>query len=355
MNKKVYFTIDEKSLFYGLSNDYSKGQTATASTPLNQAKNSKKWKNDILNLRKYKCRYNKKIPARLEHLCLYRSKALKTEVSDLFVFSNLLLDGKKLKCDYQFCFYFKKENSDVTNNGKMNTHKGRIKLHYPQSMYYKDEIFNIDNEKVLESILVQNGGFAFIVRAFEYDIGKNTLNFITSDIGPAGMPLTAIFSRKKGVGKKYVRYDYNPETIDYLISLQNYNDEGTLVSIKKANITRDQNGKLGEERVLKYLENELKIPSDKLYHVSKDHSFSPYDIEYRDNKKITYIEVKSTQSDKISFYLSPGEMKFMEKNKDNYELYIVTNVRDINYKIQKKTYRDIKKMKSKPTSARYYI
>ena len=355
MNKKVYIKIDEKSLFYGLTNDYSKGQSSTISTPLNQSKDPKKWKNDILSLRKYKCRYDKKIPARLEHLCLKKSKALKTEVSDLFVFKNLLLDGKKLKCDSEFCFYFKKENSEITNNGKINTHKGRIKLHYQKTLYYKDEIFNIDNEKVLESILVQNGGFAFIVRGFEYDINKNSLNFITSDIGPAGMPLSAIFSRKKGVGKKYVHFDYNPEVIDYLVSLQNYNDKDTLVSIKKANITRDKNGKLGEEKVLQYLINELKIPEDKLYHVSAEHSFSPYDIEYRNNKKITYIEVKATQSNKINFYLSPGEMKFMENNKDNYELYVVTNVRDINCKIQKKTYKDIKKMKSKVTSARYFM
>ena len=78
------------------------------------------------------------------------------------------------------------------------------------------------------------------------------------------------------------------------------------------------------------------------------HTDTLNDIKY-------YVEVKATQSDKINFYLSPGEMKFMEENKETYILYMVTNVRDSKPNIKKFTYKDILKLKSKPTSARFSI
>ncbi len=357
-NKKeiVEIHIDEKSLYYGITNDFSKGQTSTISTPLNQAKDPSKWKNDILSLSQCKCKYNGKIPQGLLYKCLFKSKALETSVPDLFVFDNLYVDGKKLDCKYQFCIYFKQENSEYTNNGKINTHKGRIKLHYQKSMFYKDNKFNIDNKKVLEAIFIQNGGFAYMVRSFEYNKVNNSLNFVTSIVGPGGMPLSAVFSRKKGVGKKYAHFDYNPETIDYLISISqlDYTGEDAIVSIKKANVTREKNGKLGEQIVVDYLKKEL-LDMENFYHVSKEHALSPYDMEYTLNDIKYYVEVKSTQSDKINFYLSPGEMKFMEENKETYILYMVTNVRDNKPNIKKFTYKDILKMKSKPTSARFSV
>lgn len=48
----------------------------------------------------------------------------------------------------------------------------------------------------------QNWGFAFIVRGFEYYEDTKTLNFITFLIGPTGIPLSTVFRRQKGVGKK---------------------------------------------------------------------------------------------------------------------------------------------------------
>ena len=46
----IKFKIDEKSLFYGMYNDYERGQTATVSTPFNQSTNPNKWRKDILKL-----------------------------------------------------------------------------------------------------------------------------------------------------------------------------------------------------------------------------------------------------------------------------------------------------------------
>ena len=44
---KYSFNIDEKSLFRGVKNDYSKGQSPTVHTPLNQSNDQRKWRNDI--------------------------------------------------------------------------------------------------------------------------------------------------------------------------------------------------------------------------------------------------------------------------------------------------------------------
>ena len=49
----IKFKIDEKSLFYGIKNDFERGQTATVHTPINQASNPKDWHNDILQLTKH--------------------------------------------------------------------------------------------------------------------------------------------------------------------------------------------------------------------------------------------------------------------------------------------------------------
>ena len=43
---KYYFDIDEKSLFVGVKNNYSKGHSATVHTPLNQAAKEDNWRND---------------------------------------------------------------------------------------------------------------------------------------------------------------------------------------------------------------------------------------------------------------------------------------------------------------------
>ena len=58
-----------------------------------------------------------------------------------------------------------------------NTHIGRQKLHYPISLFYKSDVFNIDNKIVLDKILKVNGGFAYVVNGFDIDTETNILNF----------------------------------------------------------------------------------------------------------------------------------------------------------------------------------
>lgn len=354
-NEKIKFKIDEKSLFCGVYNDYIKGQTATVSTPLNQNSDESKWRNDILSLKESNCRYEGKIPDMLIRQCTLHSKAT-CEITDLFVFDKLLLDGNELNAGCQYAMYIKKEVDKIKRHGGIlrdNIHFGRLKLHYPISLKYKADGFNIDNKKVLEEIMKANGGFAFVVRGFEYNQNEKTLNIITSLIGTENVLLSTVFRRKKGVGKKLM---IDPEKVlnkDYVYIAEEQQDYMIDTSLEKRNKTSKENGNLGEEKVFELLSKELSTENE-LYHTSKDYPFSPYDIEYIKDGKKQYVEVKSTQGEKGIFNMSEGEIKFMEQYKDYYTLYLVTNVKDEFPKITKYVYNEIIKMKKSITSIRFY-
>lgn len=358
MKNRIRFKIDEKSLFIGPYNDYQKGQTATVSTPLNQSKDKSKWRNDILELEKYSCNVSNP-PEMLVRKCQSASHS-GNNIDNVFVFDNILLDGKKLETKYQFSMYFKRETDKFIRSiksGKIteNTHLGRIKLHYPISFDYKADGYCIDNKEVLNDILKQNGGFSFVVRGFEYYDDSKTLNFITSIIGPQGIPLSTVFRRKKGIGKKLM---IDPEKVvdnDYIVVVEQNPDieNKANISYELINKSRVENGKLGEQYVYQLLSEKLTADNE-LYHTSLDYPQSPYDIEYVEDGEKKYIEVKSTSSNKAIFNMSSGEQKFMEKYKDSYMLYMVTNVKDAFPNVKVYTYDDIIKMKKEYPSVRYY-
>lgn len=355
MKNKLRFKIDEKSLFFGHYNDYKKGQTATVSTPLNQSKDEKKWRKDILELRNYNCRVSNP-PDMLIENCTKNSKS-GNNIDDVFVFDNILIDGVKLETNYQFVMYIKRETDKMIRrqNGTMgeNTHLGRLKLHYPISLSYKRDGFRIDNSEILKAILKQNGGFAFIVRGFEYDENDRTLNFITSLIGPKGVPLSTVFRRKKGVGEKLMIDPNKVVDNDYIVIVEELPElKGTNVSYELINKSRSENGKLGEKFVYDLL-NESLSAENELYHTSKEYPQSPYDIEYIKNGKKQYVEVKSTSGTKEIFNMSSGEIKFMEKYKDSYTLYMVTKVKEAFPKYNTYTYNDIIKMKKEYPTTRF--
>ena len=120
-----------------------------------------------------------------------------------------------------------------------------------------------------------------------------------------------------------------------------------------ANKTKVENGALGEKIVLNMLQNNNPNITD-IYHTSRDYPTSPYDIEYLENGIKKYIEVKSTQSSKKIFNMSAGEIKFMNTYKDNYILYLVTNVRDASCKIYKFVKGQIERLKFEHPSTRFY-
>lgn len=347
MENKLKFKIDEKSLFYGVKNDYEKGHTATVSTPLNQSKDPKKWRMDILKLKECNCRVNN-IPEMLEFKCK-QSFHSGNSIDDIFVFSNIFLDGEKLNTKSQFVMYMKRETDKIIRklNGTKgkNTHYGRIKFHYPINFIYKSDGYHIDNNEVLNSILKQNGGFAFMVKGFEYSNDTKILNFITSAIGQEGIPLSTVFRIAKGTGKK-LRID--PNKVLENNKLQEIVDDNTLsyekVPYQIINDEKNENGKLGEKIIFDRLSNELSKENE-LYHTSEDYNFSPYDMEYIENDKKIYVEVKATKGTKKIFNMSSGEFKFMENHKETYKLYLVTQVKDAFPIVYLYYYKDIIKMK----------
>ncbi|MEG1313914.1 MAG: DUF3883 domain-containing protein [Bacilli bacterium] len=357
MKNKIRFKIDEKSLFLGTYNDFKKGQTVTVSTPLNQSKDQSKWKNDILELKNYNCNIVNP-PAMLIYKCQSASHS-GNNIDNIFVFNNLLLDGVKINTTAQFAMYFKRETDEYIHKQDgtkvVNTHLGRIKLHYPITFSFKSDGYNIDNLEVLDAIMEQNGGFSFVVRGFEYFEDIKTLNFITSLIGPSGIPLSTVFRRQKGVGQKLMIDSEKVVNNDYIVVLEKNSqlNENTNISYEFINKSRYENGKLGEEFVYNLLLDKLDSGNE-LYHTSLDFPQSPYDMEYIINDEKKYIEVKSTSGIKPVFNMSSGELKFMKKYKDSYTLYMVTEVKEAFPKVKEYTYSDIINMKKEYPSIRFY-
>lgn len=356
MGNIVRFRIDEKSLFIGTYNDYEKGQTATVSTPLNQSKDEDKWRHDILALAKCNCNVINP-PTMLIHNCQVASRS-GNAIDNVFVFKNILLDGVKLNVDADFAMYFKRETDEYITKRDgtkdKNTHLGRIKLHYPITFSFKSNGFNIDNKIVLDGIMKQNGGFAYVVRGFEYYEDTKALNFITSLIGPEGIPLSTVFKRQKGVGKKLMVDPSETIDNDYVVVVEQTPDvKGANISYELINKARCENGKLGEAYIYRLLSDKLPKECD-LFHTSLSFPQSPYDMEYIENGAKRYVEVKATSGNRPIFNMSSGEMKFMETYKHFYKLYLVTNVKDETPQVREYTYFDIIKMKREYPTIRFY-
>lgn len=363
---KFRFKIDEKSLYFGIYNDYAKGQTATVSTPINQSKDPDKWHKDILKLVGSGLEANN-VPDVLVGKCLNKTTAqANSKLVALYEFKNIYIDGRKLETDASFALYIKEETDEFITSRKghvvPNTHLGRQKLHYPVSLKHKSDGFNIDNLAVMNAILKQNGGFAYVVRGFDCDTEERSINFITTIIGMKGIFLSNVFKKQKGVGKKLLLKEINIDEIDFSAQdvygdstsyvLERKKDGQSLDLFEKANKTKIENGKIGEEIVLSELSKKDDI-SD-LYHTSLEYPTSPYDIEYYENGVKKYVEVKSTQGDKKIFNMSIGEIRFMERYKDDYILFLITNVRDKMPKVYIFNCEKIKQLKKEYPTTRFY-
>jgi hypothetical protein len=358
----IRFRIDEKSLFYGVKNDYIKGQTATVSTPINQSRDPNKWRVDITKLFPTNL-HEVFLPEQLINKCSSKttSKA-KTRIKFFYSFSNLKFDGEKLNVNSSFGIYVKEEIDQIIVNKKgqsvQNTHLGREKLHYPISLFHQADGFQINNKSILDQILIQNGGFAFVVRGFEIDLAQKSLNFITTLIGPINILLSSVFKKKKGVGTKLLT-SYNP-----LVNISNEFeiDEGEIPpklidqALTKKNLSMIENGNLGEKIAFDYIQkiiNDHPQNMKDLYHTSKSYAYSPYDIEYYENGIKKYIEVKATSSDKKIFNMSSGEIKFMERYRSQYRLILITKVKDKFPNIYEFTPDDILKFRKEYPSIRF--
>ena len=60
----------------------------------------------------------------------------------------------------------------------------------------------------------------------------------------------------------------------------------------------------------------------------------PNDIRYKKNDEYYYVEVKSTTTANLEFEISELELEFGKEKKNNYEIFIVTNVESQDRKIK---------------------
>lgn len=363
---KYSFDIDEKSLFRGVKNDFSKGQSPTVHTPLNQSNDKKKWRNDIYDfINGYTSEDVNSLPVILKEKCMPKTTSKASSIIvGFFVFSKFTLDGEPFETNRSFAMYVKKETSKiiVQRNGEItdNTHLGREKLHYPISLSHITDGYNIDNKIVLDKILEVNGGFAYVVNGFDVDTETNTLNFKTTMIGPEGVLLSNVFKRKKGVGVKLLVDGISLDKSSILSTsnkiLTKEENEAFISTLEKIQRSSRLSGAMGEDYVYDNIEKIIgRIPEEKR-HISKLYPLSPYDIECKVNGETIYIEVKSTKDSRKFFYMSKGERRFMDKYEQHYLLILVTNVvsnhkRAIKY--QRKDIIDSKKMEQECQSIKF--
>lgn len=361
------FDIDEKSLFRGVTNDYKNGQSATVHTPLNQSADRDNWRNDIYSfLEGYSSENKLDLPDVLKDKCLRKTTSrAESEILYFYEFSHFSLDGIPFYVDASYAIYVKREISQTIEKRDglkgINSHFGREKLHYRIDLSHKADGYNIDNHKVLDAIFEVNGGFAYMVKGFDVDTEKKTLNFRTSLIGLKGVLLSNVFRKKKGVGSKLLIDDST--FIKHSLDSHKNNDcseeaiDAFYDTIEKIRISSKTSGRLGEEYVFnnidKILGTEIKDP----VYVSQKYPQSPYDIECVLNDKKVYVEVKSTKGDKKVFYMSRGERRFMDKYAHSYVLVLVTNVtskpKHVNYR--RDDIMTEKKMLQEPQSIKFIV
>lgn len=365
----IRIKIDEKSLFYGIYNDFSRGQTATVHTPINQSKDENKWHRDIIELLEADPGLSSRnLPETLIRKCLPKTTSqAESKIDNFYVFHNIYFDGVKLNTSVDFAFYIKEETSTtITNRHGIlvpNTHLGRLKLHYPITLKFTTDGFNINNREVLSDILRQNGGFAFIVRGFDVNPKTGYINFLTSVVGEEGVRLSNVFMRAKGTGQKLLINSVDPSqlaTFDESI----IDEVGGMINVKTTpsgeidfdtlNKTRVENGKMGEEYVFNHLQKILGHPIQDPYHTSREYPTSPYDIEYIDGGVKKYLEVKSTSGKKKVFNMSEGERKFMDTYDEHYILILLTDVRSTFPNIFQYHRSEIMKMNKSYPSIRFY-
>lgn len=348
---KYSFVIDEKSLFRGVKNDFKKGQSPTVHTPLNQSNDMSKWHNDIYDFIKgWKSEDVDSLPCMLREKCMPNTTSqASSKIVGFYVFSKFSLDGHPFETDYSFAMYVKEETSKIITkrDGKIteNTHLGRQKLHYPMSLIYLSDGYNINNADVLNKILKINGGFAYVVNGFDFDTDTKILNFNTTMVGPEGVLLSNVFIRKKGVGVKLL-IDGDAIANSDLISAQTNvlseeESSNFIKTLEKIEMSRRKSGKIGEEYVYDNIEKIFGWKIERKSHISKIYPQSPYDIECDVNGETMYIEVKSSKNSKKIFYMSNGEKRFMDKYDSNYRLVLVTNVTSSHKKTNKYQRKDI--------------
>ena len=311
------FDIDTKSLYFGITNDNKVGHTATVSTNLKQGNVTKPELHLIEN-----CPSNIDISRENDLIdeCLKNSKS-ECRINNILIFNKIKVNGIPVDTDKEFCMFLKEEIDPSKYQ------YGRIKLHYPISLYFENSQFNISNKSVMHAVQETLHGFAFVVRSFEFgDCGE--LDFIVSIIGEDGIPYSKVFKDYKGDSKEKFTKVFNEfaDTYDFEI-----------IPIKKAGIPgmeeiRPENyfdaadycfKKAKAIAISRLLQD---YPDASLRDIGSEYPYNIYDLELRTGNNFKYIFVSWTATGKTYFYLSNSKYSFWQQFAESALVVLVKRV-----------------------------
>lgn len=311
--KKIVLPIDTKSLHYNIKNDNKSRHTATVSTPLKQGSSYRKELGKI-----YSIPHNISIQSEnglIEQLI--SSSRSKVRISDVFVFDKISVNGITVDTDVSFCIYLREETDSH------NIHCGRIKVHYPITLKYEDSETVIDNRKVINAISNCLHNYAFLIKAFEYDFDKESLNFIAIIVGENLVPYSKVFVNERGTGNKFtsvfneIADVYDMEIISMRQNIGRYISPSNFPEIMQVN----------KEKAIKLTESILKDKGFKdIINVGEEYPYSLFDFQYNDNGITKYLIVCFTSTKSKYFNLSVKKVTFCNDFHDHVKVLLITDI-----------------------------
>lgn len=316
--KKIILPIDTKSFYFNIKNDNATGHTATVATPIKQGNSINE---KLIQVYKIPMQIDFQTKPELINELIKNSKS-QIKITNVFVFKNIYVNGKRINVDKSFCFYIKEEiNPDKIQYG-------RLKLHYPMSLKYEDSELNIDNKNIINTISTFLHDYAFIVTAFEYDLDEDYLNFKITIIGENSIPYSKVFINNKGVGNKYTSvFDEYADSYDMeIISLKkfynNYNENIDPSNYREAILKNNSIAKAIVEKRL------MQKKFTNVINLSSEFTYSLYDFSYENAGIVKYLMVFNTCTSNKYFNISSKKLKFLNDFSDDTDIILITNILD---------------------------
>ena len=335
----IYLPIDQKSLYLNILNDNSVGHTPTVATPIKQGKSF----NDAL-ARVFDLINNEIDVAKYPDLVSEMLKNSKSTnvIKNAYVFDKIAINNQIVDVDSEFCIFVKEEIDPQKKQF------GRIKLHYPTSLSYKDESLNIDNRTILKAISEKIKNYAFIVNAFIYDFATGILNFDVLIVGENNIPYSKVFMNNKGVGSKLSKAfanvfdNYNYE----ILKLRHFFGE----DVSPANYS-EYECKMKED-AFKLIKQHFCEQGIQIENISSDYPYSLYDFRYKKDGYYQYGILRVTATKQLYFDLPMNQREFINSFDNCAKVYVITDLFE-NKEIHILTKKQIMSMNMQINSIKY--
>lgn len=307
---KIILPIDTKSLYFNIKNDNSLGHTPTVATPLRKVVSEGYKLEDILKIKEKEVDISDKID--LIDILVKHSKS-KVLIRHLYVFDKLSVNGIPFHSNNSFGCYIKEEVDETK------VQFGRLKLHYPSKLNYNDIDINVNNKNVYNSISKTLNDYAFIIRGFEYNELTEVLDFDALIVGENNIPYSKVFINLKGVGNKFnLIFNENADDYDREVIYLRKHYGGVVTPYNYLNYIH-----LMKLKAIDLIKEKLKTNIEV---ISLNFPYSLFDFIYLENgvKKYGILRVSSTRS--VYFNLSSMQQSFMYQNKDNVNIFMVSEI-----------------------------